>query len=386
MSLKVEPRRGVSWQMQYATPVLAVALTILTGFFLFLFMGYNPFQALMSYFVSPLLSLTGLSELGVKAAPLIMIAVGLAVGFRANVWNIGAEGQLTMGAIAGGGVALATWGQTGPWILPAMMIAGILGGMAYAAIPAFLKARFDVSEILTSLMLTYVATLFLSILIYGPWKDPEGYGFPQSRMFTEAAIVPIILEGTRLHIGFLMALAIAVAGILLEDTIQTSFRNLWVIGANLIIFGLLLGVVDRVAANERPIESLTFKHALWYGGAQMLALVPGVSRSGSTITMGLALRYTREAATRYAFLLAIPAVVASAIFQIPDVNASAEPGMPKTIVATVVAFVVGYAVIAWLLRYLRTHSYLPFVIYRVALGMLVLGLLWAGVLDPHVAS
>lgn len=211
MSLKIEPRRGVSWQMLYGTPPLAVALTILTGFFLFLFMGYNPFQALMSYFVSPLLSLNGLSELGVKAAPLIMIAVGLAVGFRANVWNIGAEGQLTMGAIAGGGVALATWGETGAWILPTMMLAGILGGMAYAAIPAFLKSRFEVSEILTSLMLTYVATLFLSILVYGPWKDPEGYGFPQSRMFTEAAIVPIILENTRLHLGVLVALAVAVA-------------------------------------------------------------------------------------------------------------------------------------------------------------------------------
>src|SRR5262245_63674766 len=107
MSLKIEPRRGVSWQMLYATPPLAVALTILTGFFLFLFMGYNPFKALMSYFVSPLLTFYGLSELAVKAAPLITIAVGLAIGFRANVWNIGAEGQLTIGALAGGGIALA---------------------------------------------------------------------------------------------------------------------------------------------------------------------------------------------------------------------------------------------------------------------------------------
>jgi undecaprenyl-diphosphatase len=177
---------------------------------------------------------------------------------------------------------------------------------------------------------------------------------------------------------------IVVAGVLLEDTIKTSFRNLWIIGANLIIFGLLLGVVDRIAANERPMQSLNLRHALWYGFAQMFAIVPGVSRSGSTITMGLALRYTREAATRYAFLLAIPAVLGAGIFQLSDVSASAEPGMPKTLVATVVAFVVGYAVIAWLLRYLRTHTYLPFVIYRVALGVLVLALLWAGVLSPEV--
>jgi hypothetical protein len=111
MSLKIEPRRTISWQMLYLTPPLAVLLTVLTGFILFVFMGYPPFKALMSFFVSPLLTFYGLSELGVKAAPLIMIAVGLAIGFRANVWNIGAEGQLTLGALAGGGVALATWGQ-----------------------------------------------------------------------------------------------------------------------------------------------------------------------------------------------------------------------------------------------------------------------------------
>jgi undecaprenyl-diphosphatase len=198
---------------------------------------------------------------------------------------------------------------------------------------------------------------------------------PQKRGLLDARMGWYIILGT---------IPIAIAGVLLEDTIQTSFRNLWVIAANLIIFGLILGVLDRIGAKERQLERLNLKDAVLYGLAQMLALVPGVSRSGATISMGLALKYTREAATRYAFLLAIPAVVASAIFQIPDVSASAEPGMAKTIVATVVAFIVGYAVIAWLLRYLRTHSYLPFVIYRVSLGVLVLALLWAGVLDPDV--
>ncbi|MCZ3389269.1 MAG: undecaprenyl-diphosphate phosphatase [Actinomycetia bacterium] len=180
-------------------------------------------------------------------------------------------------------------------------------------------------------------------------------------------------------------LPIAIGGVLLEDTIQTTFRNLWVIGANLIIFGLILGIADRLGANERPLDRLNLRDALLYGGAQMLALVPGVSRSGATISMGLGLGYRREAATRYAFLLAIPAVVASAIFQLPDVSAGAEPGMAKTLLATVVAFFVGYAVIAWLLRYLRTHSFLPFVIYRVALGTLVLVLLSVGVLDATVS-
>ena len=236
MSLKIEPRRSISWQMLYATPPLAVLLTVLTGFFLFLFMGYPPFKALMSFFVSPLTSFYGLSELCVKAAPLIMIAVGLAIGFRANVWNIGAEGQLTMGALAGGAIGLAMWNETGAWILPAMLVAGFLGGLAYAAIPAFLKARFDVSEILTSLMLTYVATLFLSIMVYGPLKDPEGYGFPQSRMFTESAIVPIILANTRLHLGALLAIAVAVGA--------------WVMLARAII-GFEIKVVGQAPAAAR---------------------------------------------------------------------------------------------------------------------------------------
>ena len=177
---------------------------------------------------------------------------------------------------------------------------------------------------------------------------------------------------------------IAVAGVLLEHTIQTSFRNLWLIGANLIVFGVILGIADRVARNVIPIERLRLRDAIYYGLAQMLALVPGVSRSGATISVGLFLGYTREAATRYAFLLAIPAVVASGIFQLPDISANAEPGMPKTIVATIVAFIVGYLVIGWLLRYIKTRSYMPFVIYRICLGLLVLALLAAGVLDSHV--
>jgi simple sugar transport system permease protein len=130
MSLRIEARPQISRQLLYLTPLLAVALTVVAGFFIFLLMGYTPFAALYHFFISPLTSFYGLSELGVKAAPLIIIGVGLAIGFRANVWNIGAEGQLTVGAIAGGGIALAFWGEEGFWILPLMALAGILGGMA----------------------------------------------------------------------------------------------------------------------------------------------------------------------------------------------------------------------------------------------------------------
>ena len=179
---------------------------------------------------------------------------------------------------------------------------------------------------------------------------------------------------------------IAVVGYLFEDTIQTAFRNLWLIATMLVVFGIVLGIADRVGRTVLPLQRLCFRDGVLYGLAQTLALVPGVSRSGATISMGLFLGYTREAATRFAFLLAIPAVVASGIFQLPDVSASAEPGMPKTIVATVVAFGVGFWVIGWLLRYLRTRSYLPFVVYRVAVGTLVLVLLAIGVLDPTVPT
>lgn len=179
---------------------------------------------------------------------------------------------------------------------------------------------------------------------------------------------------------------IGIAGLLLEDVIQTAFRSLALIAVTLIVFGLILGVIDRFAPHVRPIERLGVRHAIWFGLGQMLALIPGVSRSGATISVGRLLGYTREAATRYAFLLAIPAVLAAGFFQLPDISASAEPGPAKTLAATAVAFIVGYLVIGWLLRYLRTGSYLPFVIYRVVLGSTVLVLIAAGVLDPTVPA
>ncbi len=142
----------------------------------------------------------------------MLCAIGLAAGYRANVWNIGAEGQLTMGAIFGGGLALLFHDATSPLLLPAMILAGALGGMAWAAIPAFLRTRFNANEILVSLMLVYIATLTLSLLVHGPWRDPEGFNFPQSKMFEPAALLPNLLDGTRLNAGFPIALAVVGAG------------------------------------------------------------------------------------------------------------------------------------------------------------------------------
>ena len=174
---------------------------------------------------------------------------------------------------------------------------------------------------------------------------------------------------------------IVVLGIALKDVIEQDFRSLWIIGTTLIVLGVVLGIADRVGALRRTIDDMTLQHALMLGGAQALALIPGVSRSGATISMGRFLGYEREAATRFAFLLAIPAVIGAGLFQLPEIPGGENAyGVGPTLVATVVSFVVGYAAIAWLLRYVSTRSYLPFVIYRVALGTLVLALVGTGVL------
>src|SRR5499433_3343332 len=212
MHIRLEPRGRRSTAWAYGSPLLALILTLATAGVIFALLGKDPLLSLYTFFVSPLVSATSRPELLVKAAPLVLIAVGLSLGFRANVWNIGAEGQYTVGAICGGGVGLALYGDANPLTLPAMAIAGLLGGMAWAAIPAFLRTRFNANEILTSLMLTYVAQQLLIYLVTGPWKDPEGYGFPQSRLFQEAATAPNLVAGTRIHLGVLAALIVVGLG------------------------------------------------------------------------------------------------------------------------------------------------------------------------------
>ena len=179
------------------------------------------------------------------------------------------------------------------------------------------------------------------------------------------------------------SLPIVVLGVLLKDVIENDFRNLWIIGTTLVVLGLVLGIADRFGSTEKEIRQLTLRDAVLMGGAQAMALVPGVSRSGATLSMGRALGYNRVAATRYAFLLAIPAVVGAGLFELREIpHGDNAYGWGPTITATVVSFFVGYAAIAWLLRYVSTRSYTPFVIYRVALGGATLILLSTGVLTP----
>ena len=177
------------------------------------------------------------------------------------------------------------------------------------------------------------------------------------------------------------SLPIVILGIALKEIIENDFRNLWVIGTTLVVLGVILGVADRVGRTDRAIGDMTLRSSVLLGLAQAMALIPGVSRSGATISMGRLLGFDREAATRFAFLLAIPAVVGAGLFELPEIpHGDNAYGPLPTLVATVVSFLVGYAAIAWLLRYVTTHSYLPFVLYRIGLGGMTLALVAAGVL------
>jgi simple sugar transport system permease protein len=195
--------------MAFGSPLAALAITVVIGAALFEALGQSPVRALGMFFVEPLRGAAGLSELAVKATPLAIIGIGLAICFRANVWNIGAEGQYILGAIAATGVALRTDAATGRWVVVVLLLAGALGGMLWAAAVAWLRDRFNTNEILVSLMLVYVAELLLGYLVYGPWKDPEGFNFPQTILFPPATEIPHLFSGYRANVGVLVALALA---------------------------------------------------------------------------------------------------------------------------------------------------------------------------------
>ena len=205
LKLEVRPQPSKAWS--YASPLLALVITVVIGVILFAALGKDPVRGLQVFFVEPLKSWYAVGELMVKATPLLLIALGLAVCFRSNVWNIGAEGQFVIGAICAGGVALLADKTTGPWIVPAVLLAGVLGGMVWAGITALLRDRFNANEILVSLMLVYVAVQVLNYLVYGPWKDPLGFNFPQTKTFEKVAMVPRLFDGSRVSIGLVLALA-----------------------------------------------------------------------------------------------------------------------------------------------------------------------------------
>ena len=202
----LEPRAQPSQLMRWTAPLIAIVATLLVGSLLFGALGKPPLASFEVFFVQPLTTSYGWSELLIKACPLILIAQGLAIGFKARIYNIGAEGQLIIGALFGGGVAIYCDGSTSPWVVPAMVVAGAIGGALWGALPALLKTRFNAEETLTTLMLTYVATFILSYMVNGPWRDPDGMNFPQSIMFSDNALFSILLEGSRVNTSIFITL------------------------------------------------------------------------------------------------------------------------------------------------------------------------------------
>ncbi len=280
-----EPSRIWTW----ASPLAALLLTVACGMALFAWLGKSPWQAVSMFFVEPLASRRGVAEVLLKATPLALAAIGLALCFRANVWNIGAEGQLIAGSIAAAAVALA--GAGGAGVVIAAMAAAAVGGVAWASITAWLRDRFNANEILVSLMLVYVAQLLLSWLVHGPMKDPAGFGFPQSPLFGRDARLPILLEGTRLHVGALLAPAAAaaawlmlarsvigfqlrVAGLAPRAAHYAGFSSRRVLWTVLAISGALAGLAGG-AEVLGPIGQLTPSVSPGYGFAAIIVAFVG---------------------------------------------------------------------------------------------------------------
>jgi general nucleoside transport system permease protein len=265
--LKLEVRPQPSKLMSFASPLLALAITTVIGVVLFALLGKDPLKGLYVFFIEPVKSAYALSELSVKATPLVLVALGLAVCFRSNIWNIGAEGQFILGAICAGWVAMQAGPDTSRWIVVPILVAGVVGGMLWAGIVALLRDRFNANEILVSLMLVYVADMVLSYLVYGPWKDPQGYNFPQTITFAAATKIPRIVDGVRMNIGVLIALA-AVGGfwVFLFRTYQG--------------FQLQVGGLAPAAARYAGFSS---RRALWMGlmiSGGMAGLAGGLEAAG----------------------------------------------------------------------------------------------------------
>jgi general nucleoside transport system permease protein len=226
--LRIEARPAPSKAWAWGSPLLATLLTLAFGLALFSLLGKDPAKAISVFLIDPLSNFKSVSEVLLKSIPLILCGVGLAICYRANVWNIGAEGQLIFGAICAGATVLAFDTPSKPLAGPVVMLlglsAGVLGGMFWAAITAFLKDRFNANEILVSLMLTYVAGLLLIYCVTGPLRDPQGYNFPQSKVFSKEYLLGFLIPGTRLHWGFLLAIASSVVGAFFVFKSFTGFK------------------------------------------------------------------------------------------------------------------------------------------------------------------
>jgi len=301
---KIEKRGGESAFWRLAAPFLAVVLTALITGLIFALMGRPPGRTVWVFLVSPLLAKGGLAALAVKAAPLIMMGVGLSLAYRANVWNIGTEGQFTFGAICGGGVALAL-PDAGAWVFLLMALCGILGGMAGGGLVAVLRVKFNANEILTSLMLSYVFQYLLIYLVTGPWRDPQGFGFPQTPLFSDAASAPRLGGSGNLHLGVLLAPLLAVAlWIMLEKSYLgfqfrvlgqspraarfAGFSEASLVWIAMLVSGGLAGLAGLFEV-AGPVGQLTTKISPGYGFAAIIVAFLGRLNPLGAVAAGLLL-------------------------------------------------------------------------------------------------
>jgi ABC-type uncharacterized transport system permease subunit len=323
--LSLVPRGGKSRFWEYASPVLALLLTAVTTGVIFALMGRPPVVSVMTFLIDPVFASGGLAAIAIKAAPLILMGVGLSLAYTANVWNIGTEGQFTIGAICGGGAALYLPDGSAFLVYPVVLAAGIAGGAAWAALVAWLKVDFNANEILTSLMFTYVAQYVLVYLVTGPWRDPEGFGFPQSAMFSDAASAPKLFEDSSVHLGILIAPVVAVLVWLVMERSVLGFRL------------RVLGQAPRAARFAGFSETrLVWISLLISGGLAGLAGVLEVTGTLGQLTTSISPGYGFTAIivaflARLNPLAVVPAGILLAISYLGGDAAQIELGLPNAV-------------------------------------------------------
>ncbi len=291
MRIELEKRAGTSTLFSILSPLIALALTVFFGAILFAVMGKDPISALYSFFIEPLLEVWSLHELAIKAGPLILIAVGLSVCYRSNNWNIGAEGQFVFGALIGGAVTLQLADSEGFWVLPVIIASGALAGLVLAGIAALLLTRFNANEILTTIMLNYIAVNLLLWGVHGPLKDPEGLNFPESALFASQTLLPVLFEDYRVSIAIFIALfMLVVIWVVLTRTLL-GFQ-LRVMGENhnaarfagfngkkliwlLLLFSGAMAGIAAISETNGPVGQLIPTLSLGYGYAAIIVVFMG---------------------------------------------------------------------------------------------------------------
>ncbi len=330
MRFQIERRAEPSSFMRFGAPVYATFSTLVVSSIMFALLGHNPADTLFAFFITPLMTINGISEWLLKASPLILIGCGLAIGFRANVWNIGAEGQLVIGAVCASGVGLFYPAPESTLLLPLMVIAGMAGGMVWAAIPAFLRARMNTNEILVTLMMTYIATLLLSLLVHGPWRDPDGYNYPQTALLPDAAMFELFDPMYRLNTSILITVVavfamwfftersffgykMSVGGAAPLAARYAGFKQSRSIWVGLLISGGLAGIAGMAEA-AGPLGQLSAQISPGYGFAAIIVAFIGRLHAVGIVLGGLLLSLLYLGGEAVQLSLGLPSALTS-IFQ-----------------------------------------------------------------------